>query len=127
LEESSPILDNCIVAASRRTVPIDCVEPASMPVLQCCDVYGNVGGDWVGCIADQLGVNGNFSACPSFCHAEMGDFHLCDQSPCAPGNHPDGYGCGLIGAWDVGCVCGPTGSKPTTWGAIKSIYREGME
>jgi hypothetical protein len=89
--------------------------------LSCCDVYGNDAGDWVGDIAGQLGANGNFPACPSFCAA--GDYRLCDESPCAPGNHPDGVDCGLIGAWDVGCACGPSASQPSSWGGIKSLYR----
>jgi hypothetical protein len=40
-----------------------------------------------------------------------------------PGNHPDGYDCGLIGALGQGCICGPSPTVGTTWGAIKSIYR----
>jgi hypothetical protein len=95
------------------------------PVLACCDIYGNEGGDWTANIVSGLGHNGNISACPSFClaDAEPYDFRLCDDSPCLPGNHPDGYDCGLIGAWDEGCACGPTKTEPATWGAIKSIYR----
>ena len=31
-----------------------------------CDVYGNEGGDWTDCIADQLGQDGNISADPLF-------------------------------------------------------------
>jgi len=113
---------NSIVADSPNGVAISCEFDCHLE-LTCCDIYGNAGGDWVGCIADQLGINGNFSACPSFCDAPGGNFQLCDESPCAPGNHPDGIDCGLIGALDVGCVCGPSASEPTTWGAIKSIYK----
>ena len=91
--------------------------------LSCCDLYGNVGGDWAGGVQDQYGIRGNFSACPSFCNAAGGDFYLCDESPCLPGNHPDGYDCGLIGAWGEGCSCGPTETAPTTWGSIKTMYR----
>jgi predicted outer membrane repeat protein len=90
----------------------------------CCDIYGNEGGDWV-YVEDQLGIRGNIQVCPAFCNAvaEPYDFHLCDESPCAPGNHPDGYDCGLIGAWDVGCSCGPSGTQPSTWGSIKAMYK----
>lgn len=91
--------------------------------LSCCNLFGNEAGDWVGDIADQYGIRGNISACPSFCHLGLGDVGICDESPCAPGNHPDGYDCGLIGARGVGCACGPTGTESSTWGAIKSIYR----
>jgi len=91
--------------------------------LTCSNLYGNEGGDWIDCIADQHGINGNFSACPSFCHADEGDLNLCDESPCAPGNHPDGCDCGLIGAWPVNCACGPSTAESGTWGAIKAMYR----
>jgi parallel beta-helix repeat protein len=119
---SSLSVENTIVAFTPNGTGIGCWY--SHPIsLNCCDIFGNSDGDWVGCIADQYGINGNFSACPSFCNAEMGDFHLCDESPCLPGNHPDGYECGLIGAWGEGCSCGPSQTEPTTWGAIKAMYK----
>jgi predicted outer membrane repeat protein len=93
------------------------------PTLTCCDIYGNEGGDWVGTIESQLGVNGNISADPLFCDMLGGDFRLETCSPCLPGNHPDGYDCGVpIGAYCSGCPCGAT-AEPTTWGAIKAMYR----
>ena len=116
-------LVNCILAYSATGPAIYCNISDPGPTLTCCDIYGNADGDWVGCYATQLGINGNFSACPSFCWADMGDYRLCDESPCAPGNHPDGYDCGLIGAWEVGCACGPTRAEPTTWGRVKAMYR----
>jgi len=65
-------------------------------------VYGNAGGDWTGCIADQYGINGNISEDPLFCDAENGDFTIRDDySPCAPANNPE---CGLIGALGVDCI-----------------------
>jgi predicted outer membrane repeat protein len=122
---SSPILLNTIITLSTDGEAVYCYDGYGTcdPNLGCCDLYGNVDGDWVGCVADQCDTNGNFSACPSFCFAGAGDFHLCDGSPCAPGNHPDGYGCGLIGALDVGCSCGPTATETATWSAIKSRYQ----
>jgi hypothetical protein len=72
-------------------------------VLTCCDVYGNAGGDWVGYIADQAGINGNFSADPLFCDTANGDLHIFNASPCAPANNSCGV---LIGALDVGCTYG---------------------
>jgi hypothetical protein len=95
------------------------------PWLSCTNIYGNEGGNWVGVIADDLGQNGNFSACPSFCSYEIEpyDLHLCSSSPCLPGNHPDGVNCGLIGALGQGCDCGPSRVEPITWGAIKAMYR----
>lgn len=98
--------------------------PAGNYQLSCCDIYGNEGGDYTG-IEDQLGIRGNIRTCPAFCNGTTApfDLHLCDGSECAPGNHPDGYDCGLIGALGVGCSCGPSVTERTTWGGIKSIYR----
>ncbi len=95
------------------------------PSIGCTDIYGNEGGDWVGRIAGKLGQGGNFSACPAFCNFEVEpyDLSLCSASPCLPGNHPQGYNCGLIGALGQGCICGPTETQPSTWGAIKAMYR----
>jgi hypothetical protein len=119
---SSAVFDNTIVSFSTSGEGIF-VAGGSEATFRCCDIYGNAGGDWVGVIAGQLGIDGNFSACPSFCRAEIGNFHLCDESPCLPGNHPDGYDCGLIGAAGEGCSCGPTRTGVTTWGVIKSMYK----
>jgi hypothetical protein len=82
----------------------------------CCCLYGNVA---------RVGecTETNFAECPSFCNSALDDYHLCDGSPCAPGNHPNGYDCGLIGALDVGCTCGPTATETRTWGGIKARYR----
>ncbi len=89
--------------------------------LSCCDIYGNVGGNWVGSIADQLGKSGNFSLDPQFCDIVGGSYTLKQCSPCASGNHPQGWGCGLIGALPVGCP--GTAVEETTWGHIKATFR----
>jgi hypothetical protein len=68
--------------------------------LTACDLYGNAEGDWIGVIADQLGVSGNICADPLFCNPEIGDLTIRSDSPCAPENNPE-YG--LIGALPVGC------------------------
>jgi hypothetical protein len=93
--------------------------------LQCTDIYGNEGGDYTGGLVPRLGVVGNFSACPAFCNIEMVpyDLRLCSGSPCLPGNHPDGYDCGLVGALGEGCTCDPTRSQPAAWGSIKALFR----
>ena len=93
---------------------------AASATLACCDVYGNAGGDWIGCIADQYGTSGDFSAGPKFCDSNSGNFMLCENSPCASGHHPQGADCGLIGASGVGC--GPTAVECTTWGRIKAVF-----
>jgi hypothetical protein len=116
---------NCIIAYGTGGCPIDVVNPLGIAGASCTNIYGNEGGDWVGVIADDLGQNGNFSACPGFCYWEIEpyDLHLCSTSPCLPGNHPDGADCGLIGALGEDCACGPSATVPSTWGAIKAMYR----
>jgi predicted outer membrane repeat protein len=112
---------NSIIVYSPNGAALSC-DIGSQAHLACCDVFGNTGGDWVDCVADQLGVEGNFSANPKFCDLAATDLTLEDCSPCLPGQHPDGYDCaGIIGALGSGCPCG-TAAEPTTWGSIKSMY-----
>jgi hypothetical protein len=93
------------------------------PTFTCCDIIGNVGGDWTEPISGQNGVKGNFSAHPYFCDRDEGDFTLQSTSPCLPDNHPYSYNCGgVIGALGQGCEGGPA-TRPTTWGAVKAIFR----
>lgn len=97
---SFPVLETTIIAAADSGQAVECVG-TSGATLACCDLYGNAGGDWVGCIADQYGVNGNFSADPLFCDPHHENLTLAATSPCAPENSPGD--CGLIGAWPVDC------------------------
>ncbi|HEX5133041.1 MAG TPA: right-handed parallel beta-helix repeat-containing protein, partial [Candidatus Krumholzibacteria bacterium] len=63
----------------------------------------------------------NFNLDPIFCG--IGNYYLNAASPCAPGNHPNGFdNCGLIGPLPVGC--GTVKTEPTTWGAVKALYRD---
>ena len=80
-----------------------CVDGGSEPTLVCCDIYGNPDGDWIGCIAGQLGQTGNISLDPLFCSPEDGELALAEDSPCAPFTPPN-PGCDLIGARPVGCA-----------------------
>jgi hypothetical protein len=111
-------LENCILAGSTDGPAVysfyDYAE------LTCCDIYGNAGGDWVGTIADQFGINGNICEDPLLCDPENGDFHLDCASPCAPFS-PQNPECDLTGAWPVGC--GASLAPTQTWGAIKALYR----
>ncbi len=74
----------------------------SIPALNCCDVYGNYGGDWVGSIQDQAELAGNISEDPMFCGSgsEGSPYDISELSPCADSAQP---GCGIIGAMPVGC------------------------
>jgi predicted outer membrane repeat protein len=65
--DSTPALANCIIAFSTQGEAIRCSDQAGGPEPTCSDLYGNAGGDWVGCIAGQFSANGNFSADPLFC------------------------------------------------------------
>ncbi|MDH4157695.1 MAG: DUF1565 domain-containing protein [candidate division Zixibacteria bacterium] len=100
IASGSPHLNNCVVACSAGGAAIDAYEATSQPLLVCCDVYGNGGGDWT-TIEDQAGANGNMSADPSFCEPAAGDFRISSTSPCAPENNDCGT---LVGALGVGCT-----------------------
>ena len=93
-------VNNTIVAFGRQTEAVGCWDNGEV-LLDCCDVYGNEGGDWVGCIADQLISPGNTSEDPLFCGEDNPEqpFTLHADSPCAPGSYP----CLQVGAWPLGC------------------------
>lgn len=99
-------IENTIIAFSYQGEAIYCDNDCGVN-LTCCDVYGNAGGDYVGCIAGQGCINGNIPSDPLFCgpDAPPGDpwdtpFTLHAHSPCAPANNDCGV---LIGSKDVGC------------------------
>jgi hypothetical protein len=114
----TPTVERTIIAFGTQGEALLC-KASSAATVTCSDINGNAGGDWVGCIADQAGQGGNFSADPLFCDRQNGDFHLCADSPCVSGGV-----CDVIGALGQGCgPCAPTLVTPTTWGAIKAKYR----
>jgi hypothetical protein len=89
-----------------------------MVTIACSDLFGNAGGDWIGCIAGELGTNGNIAADPLFCHTDVGSLAIANDSPCAPAQSA----CGLIGA--VGPECA-TAVASATWGSIKATFNGG--
>ena len=96
-------LHNCILAFGSEDQAVAC--NGGDATLVCCDIFGHPGGDWAGCVAAQLGMNGNISVDPLFC-LEANPQHpyaLHGDSPCGPLANPD---CGLIGKWDIGCSFG---------------------
>jgi len=113
------VMENTIVAFSTQGPGVASYDDYTE--LACCDIFGNAGGDWVGTIADQYGVDGNICEDPLLCEPENGDFQLDAASPCAPFS-PANPACDLVGAWPVGC--GETPVTPTTWGRIKALYGE---
>jgi len=88
-------VDQTIIAFNRAGAAVYGVGGA----IQCTDIFGNDGGDWVGAIADQNGIDGNISVDPLFCDTSDADYHLQSNSPC----HPDSGTCSLYGALGVGC------------------------
>ena len=98
MDYADPTIENTIMAFNYPGASIHCRDTTATVTLTCSDIYGNVGGDWVNCYADQAGVSGNFSADPVFCNPNSGDLTLDAFSPClsAPG-------CGQVGAFGLGC------------------------
>jgi hypothetical protein len=121
LGQTNLIVDRTIIAASIQGGAA-AVSGTARATFSCSDLFGNVGGDWTGGIAEQAGVNGNFAADPLFCGASGLDLFLRANSPCAPGNHPAGESCALVGARPVGC--GGVTIEKRSWGAIKATFAE---
>jgi len=100
LASSSPVFKRCLIAFSTGAEAIACLDGTCQPRLQCSDVYGNAGGDWVDCIAHQSQTDGNLSLDPTFCLRDEGDLRLRTNSPCLAQFSPCGL---LIGALGDGC------------------------
>jgi hypothetical protein len=98
---TAPTLDHSIVALGVIGEAVAC-DGTGTATFTCSDLFGNAGGDWVGCVSGQGTVDGNFSLDPDFCAAGSGDYHITAVSPCA-----DAPGCGLVGALAAGCVSDP--------------------
>jgi hypothetical protein len=113
---SAPDLENCLIAFNDGASLFS--DASGAPALSCCDIFGNAS-DWIGVIADQLGLAGNIGDDPQFCSTiphEQRSWSLQSDSPCAPAMS----GCGLIGARGVGC--GTVGVRITSWGGFKARY-----
>lgn len=117
--DATVTVDHTIVAYSSEGDGVHC-EEGGTAALACCDLFGNAGGDWVGCVAFQDGADGNACEDPEFCLDDNPDepYALRDDSHCAAQNN---LVCGLIGARDVGCT--GTAVRPTSWGVIKARFR----
>lgn len=90
----------------------------TLGTVTCCDLYGNLFGDWTGPLAPYLGLDGNVQADPLFCDGPAGDWTLREDSPAAA---EGSGGCGQIGRHGVGCPAPPSlvapvprGSEPTS-------------
>jgi predicted outer membrane repeat protein len=119
MSNSNVTLANSIIAFSSAGEAA-AASDGGLVTVSCSDVYGNAGGDWVGCIADQFGTNGNVWCDPQFCDAADGIFTLRDESPLNPAY----YWCLQIGAQPVACglhhlvKADGTGEYPTIQAAV---------
>jgi len=90
-------------------------------VFSCSNVYGNSLGD----VVQGIDGGGNIQVDPEFCAVDpvsANVFTIQNDSGCAPGNHPSGHACSLIGAGGVGCE--DVAVQKQNWGAVKRMYRE---
>jgi len=99
LQNTFTLIENSVFAFGKNSEAM-WYDTASIPTLVCSDIYGYEGGDWIGPIAEQYGVNGNFSLNPLFCDTTQTDYQLTTNSPCAPDNNNCKQ---QIGAHGIGC------------------------
>lgn len=121
------VVENCVVANSHGTFEGPFYSEGSNTLtISCSDMFGNTAGganaDWTDEAAPFENINDNFSEDPLFCDEDFGIFTLSANSPCAPGNHPTGAACDLIGAYDVDCG-GATRTEESSWSDFKGMFR----
>jgi hypothetical protein len=96
-------------------------DSSYMYPVACCNFWGNASA-----YEDSVTAAYNpgcFVADPQFCGIPWShNYYLQSDSPCAPGNHPEGDDCGLIGALPV--KCGTVQASEKTWGATKALFRK---
>jgi hypothetical protein len=78
-DDTSVTVVNTIIA---HGILSEAVAGEGIKELYHCNLFGNEGGDWVGDIADQLGIHGNISEDPHFVNWQTGDCHIQYDSPC---------------------------------------------
>ncbi len=110
-------IERTIVAFNDTESTVACSDGAQIR-MGCCNVFGNSGGDYVGCIEDILN-DGNFSADPLFCNPDANQFELTDDSPCLPENNNQ---CRLVGAKGVPCPLTPV--VRASWGDLKRLLND---
>ena len=92
--------------------------------LTCNNVFGNGTNYDLYMIPDPTGTDGNISQDPQFCAEDpvsSSNYFLQSDSPCAPGNHPQGFICGLIGQAPVGCST--VSARKESWSGIKAMFK----
>jgi predicted outer membrane repeat protein len=105
---------------SGEAIYCDNSSDSYIPSLWCTDIYGNAGGDWVGCIADQYSSSGNISEDPMFCCAPRGNLRIDHWSPCQACSEGGGN---LIGNHGTGC----RGNRCEHWNSRDALASVLME
>jgi len=95
-------ISNTIIGFTEGGPGVEWEQLENDVVFSCCDIFGNVGGDWIGRAEPQLGINGNFSVDPLFCNIDASDYSIDSLSPCAM-NNPLNICQSLIGALKPTC------------------------
>ena len=95
-----PEIENCIISSSKKGRAISCTPSLPLSVF-CTDIFGNVGGDWVGCLLHKQLINGNLAVDPQYCQPNAPNLTLKSTSPCLAVNNSCAE---LIGANGLGCV-----------------------
>ena len=113
------VIAACIVAFSRTGEGVSC-EAGAVVTSHASVIYGNPGGDWVGCLAGQESLEHNAHVDPLFCGLGGAWFYLCENSYCAPAGNPLSI---QIGALGPGCDPCDSPVETLSWGAIKALYR----
>lgn len=119
---SSISIESSIIAFNLVGEAAVCDATGSVTI-SCSDVFGNEGGDWVGCLAGQLESRGNINENPLFCDTEALDLTLESGSPCVPERNDCGVLMGALPAECLSTSVGEPGAVEATWGTIKAMYR----
>jgi hypothetical protein len=93
--DSGLLLQETIITSGRGGVPVWLGGHLTAPP-RCCDIFGNVGGDWVDELEGFDERFGNLNLDPLFMDAELLDFGLQEGSPCLPEHEMNQ--CGFIGS-----------------------------
>jgi len=105
--QSNIVINNSIIALNSG--PGLLIGGVANLSVACSDVFGNMGGDYMGNIEDQTGLNGNISEDPLFCDYDNWILTLAEQSPCLPANNDCGV---LMGALGMDCTLTGVGEVP---------------
>jgi len=106
----SLIVERSVIAWNPASAALYCpVDTAGIRV-ECTNIVGNPAGDWVGCLENWLGVEGNQTAEPLFCDPLQFEYHVSAGSPCLPDSNPCGVRIGPLGQG-----CDAPGYAPWFW------------